>query len=166
MSEPATSSIYRPRQPRVSPLYQVIERFLPQFEQCYDDRYAPRYGPWRPVDRRRGSSFSPLRRLALRLRAGPLSGLPARNVRRRSPAAGAACAPAAIKNARCLRRRRSPTRSASRCPTGSWSSRFPSGSASTSATIAACSANCPGPPGRAWSKSTATCCSGKTYCPA
>jgi hypothetical protein len=49
MSQPATSTIYRPRQPRASPLYQVIERFLPRFEQCYDDCYAARYGPWRAV---------------------------------------------------------------------------------------------------------------------
>ena len=45
MSQPATSTIYRPRQPRASPLYQVIERFLPQFEQGYDDRYAARTVP-------------------------------------------------------------------------------------------------------------------------
>jgi hypothetical protein len=49
VSQPATSTIYRPRQPRASPLYQVIERFLPQFEQGYDERYAARYGPWRSV---------------------------------------------------------------------------------------------------------------------
>jgi len=49
VSQPAVSNIYRPRQPRASPLYRVIERFLPQFEQCYGDRYAARYGPWRPV---------------------------------------------------------------------------------------------------------------------
>jgi hypothetical protein len=44
-----TAPIYRPRQPRVSPLYRLIERYLPEFEHTYDQRYAPRYGSWRPI---------------------------------------------------------------------------------------------------------------------
>ena len=59
----------------------MIERFLPQFEQCYDDRYARAIWSLVPRDRRRGTRLSPLRRPALRLRAGPLSGLPARDAR-------------------------------------------------------------------------------------
>ncbi|MDA0842004.1 MAG: transposase, partial [Planctomycetota bacterium] len=41
--------IYRPRQPRQSPLYKTIERYLPEFERTYDEHYARRYGPWRPI---------------------------------------------------------------------------------------------------------------------
>jgi len=37
------------RRPRQSPLYQTIERYLPEFERSYDQRYAKRYGPWRPI---------------------------------------------------------------------------------------------------------------------
>ena len=41
--------IYRPRQPRQTPLYKTIERYLPEFERTYDRRYAKQYGPWRPI---------------------------------------------------------------------------------------------------------------------
>jgi hypothetical protein len=41
--------IYRPRQPRQSPLYKTIERYLPEFERIYDESYAKHYGPWRPI---------------------------------------------------------------------------------------------------------------------
>ncbi len=41
--------VYRPRQPRRSPLYRTIERYFPEFERTYDQRYAKRYGPWRPI---------------------------------------------------------------------------------------------------------------------
>ena len=44
-----TAPAYRPRQPRVSPLYRLIERYLPEFERTYGQRYAPRYGSWRPI---------------------------------------------------------------------------------------------------------------------
>ena len=30
--------IYRPRQPRQSPLYKTFERYLPEFERTYDDQ--------------------------------------------------------------------------------------------------------------------------------
>jgi hypothetical protein len=43
------AAVYRPRQPRQSPLYQVIERYYPEFERAYDERYAKLYGPWRPI---------------------------------------------------------------------------------------------------------------------
>ncbi len=46
---PNVATVYRPRQPRASPLYRTIERYLPEFERCYDKRYANRYGPWRPI---------------------------------------------------------------------------------------------------------------------
>jgi transposase-like protein len=43
------SSIYRPRRPRLSLLYQLIQRYYPEFERTYDKRYQQRYGPWRPI---------------------------------------------------------------------------------------------------------------------
>ncbi len=42
-------SIYRPRQPRNSPLYRLIERYYPEFQRTYDQRYQQRYGIWRPI---------------------------------------------------------------------------------------------------------------------
>ena len=47
-SSPGTP-IYRPRRPRESPLYRLIERFFPQFEHLYPNRYEKRYGFWRPI---------------------------------------------------------------------------------------------------------------------
>ena len=41
--------VFRPRQPRQPPLYRTIERYFPEFERIYDERYAKRYGPWRPI---------------------------------------------------------------------------------------------------------------------
>jgi hypothetical protein len=41
--------VYRPRRPRASPLYQLIERYYPDFARTYDERFERRYGPWRPV---------------------------------------------------------------------------------------------------------------------
>jgi hypothetical protein len=43
------SSIYRPRRPRLSPLYQLIETYYPEFQRTYDQRYQQHYGPWRPI---------------------------------------------------------------------------------------------------------------------
>jgi hypothetical protein len=41
--------VYRPREPRASPLYRLIERYYPEFERVYDERYERRFGRWRPV---------------------------------------------------------------------------------------------------------------------
>jgi len=46
---PQVANIYRPRQPRQSPLYQFIERYYPEFERTYEDRYRQRHGAWRPI---------------------------------------------------------------------------------------------------------------------
>ncbi len=46
---PEAAAIYRPRRPRQSALYRLIQRYYPEFERTYDDRYAQRYGPWRPI---------------------------------------------------------------------------------------------------------------------
>ena len=53
MATAPTIALYRPRRPRETPLYRLIERFFPQFERIYPDRYEKRYG-YRPLgDRRR-----------------------------------------------------------------------------------------------------------------
>lgn len=41
--------VYRPRRPRASPLYRLIERHFSELSAVYDDRFAHRYGEWRPV---------------------------------------------------------------------------------------------------------------------
>jgi len=33
--------VYRPRHPRESPFYRLVERFFPQFEAVYEERYPP-----------------------------------------------------------------------------------------------------------------------------
>jgi hypothetical protein len=42
-------SVYHPRQPQQTPFYQLVERFYPQFEAVYPERYQERYGFWRPI---------------------------------------------------------------------------------------------------------------------
>jgi hypothetical protein len=49
--------VYRPRQPRASPLWQLLDRYFPQFQRLYDDRYQQRYGFWRPVIQRTVEKF-------------------------------------------------------------------------------------------------------------
>jgi hypothetical protein len=41
--------IYRPRHPQQSPFYRWVERFFPEFEAIYAERYQERYGFWRPI---------------------------------------------------------------------------------------------------------------------
>ena len=41
--------VYRPRHPQQTPFYQLVERFFPQFEAVYEERYQERYGFWRPI---------------------------------------------------------------------------------------------------------------------
>jgi hypothetical protein len=40
--------VYRPRNPRAGAYYQCVESHFEEFEQVWDDRYAPRFGFWRP----------------------------------------------------------------------------------------------------------------------
>ena len=42
-------SVYHPRQPQQTPFYQLVQRFYPQFEAVYSERYQERYGFWRPI---------------------------------------------------------------------------------------------------------------------
>lgn len=41
--------VYRPRRPRASPLYRLIENHFEVFATVYDERFARRWGYWRPV---------------------------------------------------------------------------------------------------------------------
>jgi len=40
---------YRPRRPRASPLFQLLERHFAEFERVYPERFAVSYGYWRPI---------------------------------------------------------------------------------------------------------------------
>ena len=46
---PQVATVYRPRQPRQPPPHQLIERYYPEFERSYDERYQQPYGTWRPI---------------------------------------------------------------------------------------------------------------------
>jgi hypothetical protein len=39
-----TGGVYRPRHPEQSPFYRLLQRFYPQFEAVYQERYQERYG--------------------------------------------------------------------------------------------------------------------------
>jgi len=41
--------VYRPRQPQQSSFYQLVERFYPELEKVYSERYQERYGFWRTI---------------------------------------------------------------------------------------------------------------------
>jgi hypothetical protein len=43
------AGFYRPRQPKDSPFYQLIEKYFPTIRSVYEERYQERYGYWRPV---------------------------------------------------------------------------------------------------------------------
>ena len=51
MGCPAVQSarVYRPRRPRQTPLYRLVEQHHEQFQRVYAERYQKRYGFWRPV---------------------------------------------------------------------------------------------------------------------
>jgi len=40
---------YRPRCPRDSPLFQLLERHFAEFERVYAERFAASYGHWRAI---------------------------------------------------------------------------------------------------------------------
>jgi len=44
-----TCRVYRPRKPRESPLYQLVERHLDELLRVWPSRFARRHGPLRPV---------------------------------------------------------------------------------------------------------------------
>jgi ribosomal protein S27E len=49
--------LYRPRNPRASGLWQVIDRHFRSFQQLYDERFAAKYGFWRPIIERSVAAF-------------------------------------------------------------------------------------------------------------
>ena len=58
MPAPAEPSpLYRPRDPRASQLWRLLDRHFTAFAQVYDDRYQAKYGFWRPVVERSVTAF-------------------------------------------------------------------------------------------------------------
>ncbi len=41
--------VYRPRRPSDSPLFRLVSQHIEEFLRVYDERFAPRHGPLRPV---------------------------------------------------------------------------------------------------------------------
>lgn len=72
-------AVYRSRK---SPLYQTIERYLPEFERCYHPRIRQSLRTLASNHRRRGPPVSPRWRSAFWLCSHPMPRLPSRNVRR------------------------------------------------------------------------------------
>jgi hypothetical protein len=50
-------ALYRPRDPRASDLWQLMDRHFETFQQVYDERFAAKYGFWRPVVARSVTAF-------------------------------------------------------------------------------------------------------------
>ena len=50
--------VYRPRRPKESPLFRLVEQHIEEFLRVYPERFAKQHGPLRPVVERvlRGSS--------------------------------------------------------------------------------------------------------------
>jgi len=46
------AGVYKPRRPRASPLYRLVEAHFPALHAVYDERFAETYGAWRPVMRK------------------------------------------------------------------------------------------------------------------
>jgi hypothetical protein len=41
-------AVYRPRNPKVSVWYRCVEDYFEEFVRVYDDRFATKFGFWRP----------------------------------------------------------------------------------------------------------------------
>jgi hypothetical protein len=41
--------IYRPRNPKDTSLYRIVESFFPRLKEEYEEKYERQYGPWRAV---------------------------------------------------------------------------------------------------------------------
>ena len=68
--------LYRPRDPRASDLWQLLDQHFETFQQVYDERFAAKYGFWRPVVEHSREGLPQVRRSAAGLRPRPLPGLP------------------------------------------------------------------------------------------
>ena len=42
-------ALYRPRDPRASDLWRLIDEHFDSFQQVYDERFQAKYGFWRPI---------------------------------------------------------------------------------------------------------------------
>ena len=49
--------IYRPRRPWTTALYQCVDRHLETSAAVYEERFAPTYGPWRPIVRTTADAY-------------------------------------------------------------------------------------------------------------
>ncbi len=49
--------LYRPRDPRASGLWQLMERYFETFRRVYDERFQAKYGFWRPIVERSVTAF-------------------------------------------------------------------------------------------------------------
>ena len=56
--------LYRPRDPQASDLWRLLDQHFETFQQVYDERFAAKYGFWRPVVERCGEGLSEVRRPA------------------------------------------------------------------------------------------------------
>jgi hypothetical protein len=54
---PKPLPLYRPRDPRASDLWRLIDQHFDSFRQVYDQRFAAKYGFWRPVVDRSVAAF-------------------------------------------------------------------------------------------------------------
>jgi hypothetical protein len=137
--------VYKPRRPQASPLFRLVSDHLHCLQTVYDDRFAREYCPWRPVVAQVADTF---------LTCGVLDHGFAR-IR------CDACAHEYLLAFSCKCRYFCPSCHAkrlaiwtqwldttllARCRTAKWCSPFPSGSAPTVCTAAACSARSPASP--------------------
>ena len=49
--------LYRPRDPQASDLWRLLDQHFETFQQVYDERFAAKYGFWRPIVERRVTAF-------------------------------------------------------------------------------------------------------------
>jgi len=54
---PKPLPLYRPRDPRASDLWRLLDQHFETFRQVYDERYQAKYGFWRPVLDRSVAAF-------------------------------------------------------------------------------------------------------------
>jgi len=54
---PKPLSLYRPRDPRASDLWRLLDERFESFRQIYDEQFQAKYGFWRPVVERSVTAF-------------------------------------------------------------------------------------------------------------
>ena len=54
---PKPLSLYRPRDPRASDLWRLLDEHFDSFRQVYDEQFQAKYGFWRPVVKRSVTAF-------------------------------------------------------------------------------------------------------------